>query len=190
MIRKIVIFLTVLTIILFTYIHFSSKKKTEKLIINEDEKYNSNLLENIRYVAKDADGNEYIINAKKGEIDLNNKDIIFLENVKSLIKLKNSNEINIKSKFGKYNVINYDTIFSKNVEITYLDNKITGEYLDFSILENRMIISRNIVFTNFENVLKADVIELNINNKDTKIYMYESDKEINVKSKNFSNGNN
>ncbi len=190
MIRKIAVFLTISAIILFAYIHFTNEKTSEKLIVNQDEKYNSNLLENIRYVAKDADGNEYIINAKKGEIDLNNKDVIFLEDVKSLIKLKNSDKINIKSNFGKYNVVNYDTIFSKNVEITYLDNKITGEYLDFSLLQNRMIISRNIVFTNFENVLKADVIELNINNKDTKIYMYEFDKEVNVKSKNYSNGDN
>ena len=116
--------------------------------------------------------------------------IIFLENVKSKVKLNNSEEINITSNFGKYNVSNYDTIFSKNVIITYLDNKIVGEYLDFSLIQNRMIISRNVVFTNIENILKADVVELDIKSKDTKIFMYEKEKNINIKSKNYSNGSN
>jgi hypothetical protein len=37
----------------------------------------------------------------------------------------------ITSNYGKYNTINYDTIFSKNVKIDYVDNIITGDYLDF-----------------------------------------------------------
>ena len=46
-----------------------------------------------------------------------------------------------------------------------------------------MIISRNVVYTNLENILKADVIEINIETKDTKIFMYEKEKKVNVKSK-------
>ena len=190
MIRKIAVFSFVSIIILFSFYKFVYQKQTEEVISDENEVYNANLLENIKYIAVDADGNEYIITAEKGEIDIDNSDIIFLKNVKSLIKLNNSDVINIISKFGKYNANNYDTIFSKNVVITYLDNKITGEYLDFSIRQNRMIISKNIVFTNKENVLKADVVELNIKTKDTKIFMHEEDKKVNMKNKNYSNGNN
>ena len=173
-----------------TYFFFKQKNKKEIPVAEIDETYNSNLLEDIKYVAKDADGNEYIITAEKGEIDLDNSDVIFLKKVKSLIKLINSDEINIYSDFGKYNSSNYDTIFSKNVVITYLDNKITGEYLDFSLYQNRMLISRDVIFTNSENILKSDVIELDINSKDTKIFMYEENKKVNVKSKNYTNGNN
>jgi hypothetical protein len=104
--------------------------------------------------------------------------------VKALIKLKNSNNIYITSDYGRYNTNNFDTIFSKNVIIDYLDNKITGEYLDFSIKRNSMIISRDVIYTNLENVLKADVVEMNIETKDTKIFMYESNKKVNIKSKN------
>jgi hypothetical protein len=167
-----------------------TKKKDEKLIHAEDDNYNTNSLEDIKYIAKDDDGNEYIINAAEGEIDVNNTDIIFLKNVKSQINLKNSSEINITSNFGKYNASNYDTIFSKNVKVTYLNNKITGEYLDLSLLKNRMIVSKNIIFTNEENVLKADVIEINTKTKDTKIFMYEEDKKVNIKNKDYPNGNN
>ena len=99
------------------------------------------------------------------------------------ISLKNSNIIIIKSDFGKYNLSNFDTIFSKNVIINYLDNKITGEYLDFSPNRNSMILSRQVVYTNSSNILKADVVEINLKTKDTKIFMYEKNKKVNIESK-------
>ena len=133
----------------------------------------------------DRKGNEYVINAKTGEIDINNSDIIYLTDVEATVKLKNSNTINIQSDYGKYNTKNFDTIFSKNVIIEYLENKITGEYLDFSLARNTMIISKNVIFTNEENILKADVIEINIETKDTKIFMYENDQKVNIKNKNY-----
>ena len=40
-----------------------------------------------------------------------------------------------------------------------------------------MIISKNVVFTNLDNILKADVVEINIKTKDTKIFMYEQKKK-------------
>ena len=83
----------------------------------------------------------------------------------------------LTSDYGKYNSDNLDTIFSKNVIINYLDNKIKGEYLDFSINRNSMIISKNVIYTNLKNILKADVIEINIKTKDTKIFMYEKKKK-------------
>ena len=46
-----------------------------------------------------------------------------------------------------------------------------------------MIISNNVVYTNLENILKADVIEINIETKDTKIFMYEKNKTVNIKNK-------
>ena len=67
----------------------------------------------------------------------------------------------------QYNSDNFDTIF-QNVIINYLDNKINGEYLDFSLIRNSMIISKNLIYTNLENVLKADVIEIDIKTKDAK----------------------
>ena len=87
------------------------------------------------------------------------------------------------SDFGKYNINNYDTIFTKNVIINYLNNKITGEYLDFSLERNSLIASKNIIYTNEKNVLKADVITMNIKSKNIKIHMYEDKKRVNIKGK-------
>mgnify|MGYP001384771721 FL=1 len=141
-------------------------------------------MKNVKYVSKDAKGNEYTILALEGQIDISNNNIIFLKDVRAFIKLKNSNNININSDFGKYNINNFDTIFSKNVIITYKEKKITSEYLDFSMERNNIIISKNVIFRDNKNILKADVMELDIKTKDTKILMYEQNKQVNMKSRN------
>ena len=154
-----------------------------KTAIEEEVIYNSNIIKDINYTSRDLRGNEYILVAKEGEIDLNNSDIIFLTDVTANIKLaKNSELIVITSNYGKYNTINYDTIFSKNVKIDYVDNIITGDYLDFSMLDNLLIISRNVVYKNLENTMKADVLEFDIKTKNTKIYMHDSKKKVNIKN--------
>ena len=148
--RKILFLTTLIILIFITYYNFFKKdqKKTEiKKIQTEELANNTNIIENVVYQSKDSDGNEYIINAVVGEIDYADSNIIYLTNVKATINLNNSSFIIIKSDFGKYNSINFDTIFSKNVIINYLDNKITGEYLDFSPNRNSMILSRQVVYT-------------------------------------------
>ena len=115
--------LLILSLIIITLIVYSKYfKKNKSLLskplnvtteIDEEAVYNSNIIKDINYTSRDLKGNEYILVAKKGEIDLNNSDIIFLTNVTAYIKLiKNSELIVITSNYGKYNTINYDTIFS------------------------------------------------------------------------------
>jgi hypothetical protein len=185
---KIVLILSLIIITWFVYSEYfkEDKSKLSKPVnptseIEEEAVYNSNIIKDINYTSRDLKGNEYIIIAKEGEIDLDNSDIIFLTDVTAYIKLvKNSELIVITSNYGKYNTINYDTIFSKNVKIDYVDNIITGDYLDFSMMKNLLIVSRNVVYKNLENTMKADVIELDTTTKDTKIFMYNSDEQVNV----------
>ena len=127
-------------------IEFIEKENTE---IAEERIESSNLIEDVSYSAKDTKGNEYFLKANEGTIDQNDSNYIFLTSVKAIINLKNYKLIEISSDFGKYNINNYDTIFSKNVIITYLDNKITGDYLE---------------------------------TRDIKIFMYEDNKKVNIKS--------
>ena len=184
-----VFFLILIFFCLVYFIYFKFLKKEQKLNVDENELiekeiYNSNIMKDVKYTSKDSSGNQYTITASTGEIDLSNSNIIFLTNVKAIIKLENNNTVYISSEFGKYNTDNLDTIFSKNVIIEYLENNIIGEYLDFSPNRNSMIISRNITYTNPKNILKADVIEIDLITKDTKIYMYEDKKKVRIKSKN------
>ena len=182
-----IFFLILISLALLSFIFFQFKKDDEKTEIKpqttEELVYNSNIIENVNYKTRDGKGNEYIINAIEGEIDYSNSNIIYLTKVNALIKLSNSEIITITSDYGKYNSENFDTIFSKNVIINYLENKIVGEYLDFSISRNSMIITKNVKYSNSENTLLADVIEMNIKTKDTKIYMQDGLKKVNIKSK-------
>ena len=158
--------------------------KTESIENNEEEIRSLNIIQDVSYSAKDTKGNEYFVKANEGTIDQNYDNFIFLKSVKATIKLENYKLIEISSDFGKYNTDNYDTIFSKNVIIKYLDNIIKGGYLDFSWGKNLMIISKNVVLESNQSSLQADVIEVNIEKKDIKIFMYEENKKVNIKSLN------
>ena len=199
--RKIIlgITLTILFFFLLNFFYFKSndKKKIvekkekieliekENIEITEERIESSNLIEDVSYSAKDTKGNEYFLKANEGTIDQNDSNYIFLTSVKAIINLKNYKLIEISSDFGKYNINNYDTIFSKNVIITYLDNKITSDYLDFSFDKNLMIISKDVILENTKNLLQADVIEVNIETRDIKIFMYEDNKKVNIKPINW-----
>ena len=181
----IIVFVLGFFFIYSNYFHKEKNNQNLNLEVENESSTNSNIIRDIKYSSKDLKGNEYIILADEGEIDLDNNDIIFLKNVKAFINLKEKNEvITVVSDFGKYNTINYDTIFSQNVKIQYQDNTITGDYLDFSMKKNLLIISKNVVYTNPNNILKADVVELDTITKDTKIYMHNSKDKVNIESLN------
>ena len=107
-----VLILSLIIITWFVYFKYfkEDKNKLSKPVsstskIEEEVVYNSNIIKDINYNSRDLKGNEYILIAKEGEIDLNNSDIIFLTDVTAYVKLvKNSELIMIISKYGKYNL--------------------------------------------------------------------------------------
>jgi LPS export ABC transporter protein LptC len=181
-----IIFIILCFIVVLILINSKIFEKKDASLIKpqelESEVYSSNKIKDVKYTTKDADGNEYIITATEGEIDYSNTNIIYLTNIKAKIKLIDSDDVSITSDYGKYNSGNFDTIFSKNVIINYLNNEITGEYLDFSLERNSLLMTKKVVYTNLENILKADALEMHLKTKDTKIFMYENQKKVNIKS--------
>ena len=168
----------------FKYFNKSPKNLQENIITTKtsnDKNSSSNYIDYINYISTDSKGNKYQITAKQAEIDLDNPDTMFLEDVIAYIFMKKSDTIKITSNFGKYNSQNYDTIFSKNVIITYPGHKITGDYSDFSFLKNLGTISTNVIYTGDKNDLFSDRIEINLTNKDTKIFMNDNSKKVLIK---------
>ena len=197
--KKIILGISFIVFISFlTYFFYSKSSYKENLLkiekveliekknieLTEEKIESANVIQDVSYSAKDTKGNEYFLKASEGTIDQNQSNFIFLKSVKGVINLKDYELIEISSNFGKYNINNYDTIFSKNVVISYLDNKIKGDYLDFSLDKKLMIVSKDVTIKNNKNSLNADVIEVNIETKDLKIFMYEQDKKVNFKSLN------
>jgi lipopolysaccharide export system protein LptA len=155
--------------------NFEDVKETlvlEKIDENQDS--TSTYINDINYVSTDVRGNKYQITAKLAEIKIENSDLMFLSDVIAFVFIKDKDTVKITSDFGKYNSKNYDTIFSKNVIVVYPGHKITGEYLDFSFLNNLGIFTTNVIYSGEKTNLFADKIEMNLTTKDTKIFMDQS----------------
>lgn len=157
--------------------HVEKKFSSEKEIILEND---SNFIKDVSYKAKDINGNEYIINAKEGKTNQINNEIIFLKYINAIIILKDGERIYIYSNYAEYNILNYNTVFNEDVMVNYLDNEIKGDYLEFSSEKNLLFMEKNIFFKNSDSIIKADAIEINIKSKDSKIYMYNNNKKINI----------
>jgi LPS export ABC transporter protein LptC len=185
-IQVLMFFLIFLISLLFYFKYFNKNPKNlqENIITSKtsnDKNSSSSYIDYINYISTDSKGNKYQITAKQAEIDLDNPDTMFLEGVIAYIFMKKSDTIKITSNFGKYNSQNYDTIFSKNVIITYPGHKITGDYSDFSFLKNLGTISTNVIYTGDKRDLFSDRIEINLTNKDTKIFMNDNSKKVLIK---------
>ena len=178
-----IFFFLSLVLLVIYFINPLKKEDTSKSENSEIENIeSSNLLSELNFSSEDSNGNIYTLKAQSGEIDFENKDIIFLKNIEAIIKLKNSGDIFISSNFGKYNTENSDTIFSKNVLILYQDYKVNSDYLEFSIDKNLFTISKDVSLSNLEYSINADVIEMNINTKKIEIFMLEGLKKVKIKS--------
>ena len=196
MIRKIytqlflIFLLTVITLFLF-FKYFKKTNIEDDLRGNIEQPINTgeNLIENLKYLSTDKEGNEYKIEAKKGNIDKDNPDIIYLENVVPIILLKNSEYISIKSNFAKYNSKNFDTLFNDAVSVDYEDHLLTGNFLDLSFENNLVSIYDDVQYLSGFSSLSADRAEIDILNKNTKIFMESPGKKVLIN--NISkNGNN
>ena len=150
---------------------------------------NESLIEDLKYLSTDKEGNEYKIEAKKGNLDKSNPDLIYLESVEATILLKDSNLILIKSKFAKYNTKNFNTLFNNSVSVNYGEHIMSSEFLDLSFENNLVSIYDNVQYLSGITSLKADRAEIDILNKNTKIFMKNPKEKVQIK--NISkNGNN
>ena len=180
--QVLLVFIVFIIFLSFYLKYFNEEKKIVENKPIEEKTNNKNdsstYIDNIDYISTDAKGNEYQVTAELGEIKIENSDIMLLTNVIAYIYVKDSDTIKITSNFGKYNSKNSDTNFSENVIIIYPGHKITGEYLDFSFLNNLGTISTNVIYNGEKTFLYADKIEMNLTTKDTKIFMNDNSKKV------------
>ena len=155
-----------------------NNNKSDFDIDNQD-----NLIKNLSYFSKDNLGNEYIIESKYSELNLDNVDIISMEGVSAKIIMANSKPIYVTSNFAKYNNENYETTFTDNVLIVYLDNKIRCEKFYISIKNNFANVTDNVIYENPKGKLIADTIEIDLITKNSKIFMIDKNKKVMVLNK-------
>ena len=168
-----------------TYYYFYNNKtnanvnkiNNNKISINKNF---SNLIKNISYASTDNLGNKFIIKSETGEISIDNPKFVYMTNVKAIINLINSDPIIIKSNHAKYNKINYETNFKEDILLTYQTHRITSQNLDLSFENNLATIYNKIVYDNNNVKISADILEIDLITKNSKIFMDNEYKKIKI----------
>ncbi len=156
------------------------KKNLENKKISKTLEESSNIIKDIEYLSKDNIGNTYKINAKFGEINQNNTNLILLKNVKAIITIADSEDILIYSNFAKYNSQTYNTNFYENIRVHYGEHKINSEYLDFLFSQSIAILQQDIVYRNSQTKLLADRLEIDLITKNSKLSMKNKKEKIEI----------
>ncbi len=187
--KSIFYFLISLTLIVLLYImgyyYLNSAKKSpsyqeEKNSIKPSvsEKKEKNFIENIIYTSTDTGGNKYQIESETGRFDEKDEELILMNNVKAYVLLKDNTKIFIVSKKAIYNNKTNDTVFSEDIKISYINHKIFCEELNFMFTKNLMSLKENIVYQNGYESFFADVMELDLLTKETKIFMKDETSKV------------
>lgn len=191
--------ISLILIIILSFIFKYFQKKNEKMIINQkstdiikEKIVNKNnqkgAISGIKYVSTDLDGNIYDIRAKTGQIDQENPDIINLFNVEAILIFDDNNNVVVKSDEAIYNNSNFDTVFIDNVNLEYQDHNIKCEKIVAQFSKNIAILSKNLIYDNFQTKLYADEMKVDLITKNTQIAMFDKEKKIKIVYK--KNGSN
>ena len=183
------IFFVILVILLVIYLIFFNKNE-ELVKINDaeiDNKVDNKILD-LKYNAIDEDGNSYIIESNAGKVSEKEKNILILEKVRGVIKIKNSEDIIILSDFANYNKTTLDTYFYDNVRLTYDGHSIDSNELFMNYIDKNINIRNDVRYKGLNNKLYADIVEIDLVTKFSKIYMLDNQKKVKVELK--QNGSN
>ncbi len=159
--------------------NISEKNQTEnKENLLKEKENNTNIINNIEYKSSDRKGNEYILKAEIGEIDVKNKNIIKLNGVSGKIMLIKKDPIYIYSDFAVYNTENSDTKFFDGVLIKFEDNQIDSNNFDLFINENIAKIYNNVLFNNNLSSVSADIINIDLETGNINVDMYDKSNKV------------
>ncbi len=160
-------------------INLTSKKKEE---VNKQDD-NKEITENLVYKSKDAKGNTYLLKAKFGETNREDKNTILLNQVTGTINLIDRPLISIKADHAEYNYENLNTKFFDDVKIKYSSNIIKSDNLDLIFNENIANMYNNVFFKNNSSIAKADLINFDLLTGNIIIKMNEKNKKIVINKK-------
>ena len=168
---------------LFYFKYLNNNDETTLPKVKEGDKKVENIIEDLRYFSKDIKGNEYTIEAQSGDNDKTNPNLILLKNVKAKIKFDKKEEIIVTSDKAIYDNNLFDTEFLGNVKVIYQNHELLCENMKTLFSKNVAFISGNIVYNNQFSNLYADLIEIDLEKRTSKISMYDLKKKVKVKHK-------
>lgn len=166
--------------LIFYYIFASYFQNDSKNLSSENKKIKiekievENLIKNISYSSRDAQGREYIIKAGSGEIETNDDNIIFMSDVKAQIIFLDGTIIYVTSLKANYDSLNYNTEFFDDVNVFYEDHEFKSQNLIIDFDKNILEAFNDLSYKNLNTKMFADKIELNLVTKNSKIFNFDN----------------
>ena len=177
-----VIILVIITIVYFIYTFFLNKDQ-EVINLSKIDTNMDNKILDLKYNAIDEEGNSYIIESKSGKVSEKDKSILILKEVIGVIRVKNTENIMIVSDFAEYNKTTFNTYFYDNVKLTYDGHLINSDTLFMNYVDKNINIKNNVVYQGDNNKLLADMVEIDLVSKLSKIYMLDKENKVKVELK-------
>ena len=141
----------------------NSKAKENKEVNDDSEIYN------ISYKKFDILNNVYLIEAEKGIIKNKNPNIVVMNNVKASITYLNNDKILISSNKAILDKKNFETKFFDGVKLTYQDQELNSNSLDFFFNKNVAIFRDNVRYQNLDTKMFSNKITINLLTRDIEI---------------------
>ena len=191
-ILQLILTLIILAVIYYTYSFYIDSDETKvrsdsapQLLINQDEEPNieeESFIKKIEYNSNDLNGNNYFIQAETADMSTITSNVILMNSVSAIITLQDSTKVKIFSKSANYNLINFNTEFSQDIKVSYNDNEIFTENLDFNFEDGKIYAYNNLIINNNLNntKLEADRVEIDLITKNTKILSKNNSKKISI----------
>ena len=152
---------------------------------NEDlvKKSLDNEIINLTYEKFDTNGNKYLINAKKGVLDNDRPNIIYMSLIEASLDYVNNEKLIINSKEAIFNKQNFKTTFSTDVKLIYKEQTLESDHLEFLFDKNIAIFKDNVKYNNLNIEAFSDIVVINLLTKEIDIKS-KNQKKIRIRKKN------
>jgi len=151
-----------------------------KNIVQSPEKLN-NTIKKLKYEVKLSNNNQYSILADASEIKYeNNVEFVYMKKVFAIFIDEKNKILEIEADNAFFNNQDYNTVFEKNIKIKYLDSIILANKVDLIFTKNKLIITDNIFYQNKFAKGFADIIKIDLLNKNFEILMHDSKDNIRI----------
>ena len=181
LIIQILIFIVGVLIIYFTYLNKDSNQKVEtvqkiKQKENDEKKtdLDSNTFENVEYKGVDLRGNRYTIKSEVAEFKVENPELINMKVMSAVFYFKDGTILKVRGDHGTYNNKTNDMNFRENIKVTYKEDALFSDNLDFLNSKNYLKIYGNVRAESIKGNIKADNLEFDLLKQTLDISMFNN----------------
>ena len=181
LIIQILIFIVGVLLIYFTYLNKDYDEKIEsvqkvKEKENDEKKadLDSNTFENVEYKGVDLRGNRYTIKSEVAEFKVENPELINMKVMSAFFYFKDGTILKVRGDHGTYNNKTNDMNFRENIKVTYKEDALFSDNLDFLNSKNYLKIYGNVRAESIKGNIKADNLEFDLLKQTLDISMFNN----------------